>query len=103
MVKQDSELLKIFDKYPAYSPFTRLSTPNIWAPIPEGDLPSTEQWLAAGWGYLIIPPSSMQAYNSAGLTKGIIELVNKGQQGNPDDWGAARVLDYLETDALVDA
>jgi hypothetical protein len=45
------------------------------------------------------------------LTKGIIGLVNKGQFRKPDDWGAlrawawgaARSLDYLETDSTVDA
>jgi hypothetical protein len=45
------------------------------------------------------------------LTRGIIGLVNKGQPRKPDDWGslrawawgAARGLDYLETDKLVDA
>jgi hypothetical protein len=59
----------------------------------------------------MIDPSSIQADNGAGLTKGIIGLVNKGQPRKPDDWGslrawawgAARGLDYLETDATVDA
>jgi hypothetical protein len=45
------------------------------------------------------------------LTKGIIGLCNKGQFRKPDDWGslrawawgAARGLDYLETDSTVDA
>jgi hypothetical protein len=54
---------------------------------------------------------SIQADNGAGLTKGIIGLVNKGQPRKPDDWGslrawawgAARGLDYLETDPAVDA
>jgi sialate O-acetylesterase len=73
--------------------------------------PSTQQLLAAGWGYAIIDPSSIQADNGAGLTRGIIGLVNKGQPRKPDDWGslrawawgAARGLDYLKTDPLVDA
>ena len=111
MVKYDPELKMIFEKYPAYHPIARLPAPNYWAPLPEGDLSRTEQLLAAGWGYLTILPSSIQADNSAGLTSGIIGLVNKGQQRNPDDWGAlrawawgaAQALDYLETDALVDA
>lgn len=78
---------------------------------PFRDPPSQEQLLAAGWGYAIINPGSIQADNGAGLTKGIIGLVNKGQPRQPDDWGAlrawawgaARGLDYLETDASVDA
>src|SRR2546426_3979020 len=72
---------------------------------------STEQLIAAGWGYATINPNSIQADNGAGLTKGIIGLVNKGQPRKPDDWGslrawawgAARGLDYLETDSTVDA
>lgn len=111
MIKHDPGMKAIFDKYPAYSPITRLPGPNFFAPPPEGDLPSTEQLLAAGWGYATIEPASIQADNSAGLSSGIIGLVNKGQARKPDDWGAlrawawgaARGLDYLETDERVDA
>jgi hypothetical protein len=78
---------------------------------PFKDPPSTEQLLAAGWGYATIIPGSIQADNGAGLTKGIIGLVNRGQSRKPDDWGslrawawgAARGLDYLETDPAIDA
>jgi hypothetical protein len=92
-------------------PITRLPAPNFFAPPPAGDLPSTEQLLAAGWGYVTIDPASIQPDNGAGLTRGIIGLVNKGQPRKPEDWGAlrawawgaARGLDYLETDPLVDA
>jgi hypothetical protein len=67
--------------------------------------------IANGWGYAILNPNSIQADNGAGLTKGIIGLVNKGQPRKPEDWGAlrawawgaARALDYLETDPTVDA
>jgi type II secretory pathway pseudopilin PulG len=76
-----------------------------------GDPPATQQLIAAGWGYANINPGSIQADNGAGLTRGIIGLVNKGQFRKPDDWGslrawawgAARGLDYLETDKAVDA
>ncbi len=75
------------------------------------DPPSTMQLIAAGWGYAMLNPGSVQADNGAGLTKGIIGLVNKGQPRKPDDWGALRAwgwgasrgLDYLETDPAVDA
>ena len=78
---------------------------------PYKDPPSTEQLLAAGWGYATISPPSIQADNGAGLTKGIIGLVNKGRPRKPEDWGALRAwawgasrgLDYLETDPAVDA
>jgi len=84
--------------------------PGQGAP-PNADPPATEQLIAAGWGYASISPASVQADNGAGLTKGIIGLVNKGQPRKPDDWGALRAwawgasrgLDYLETDKAVDA
>src|ERR1039458_5955611 len=76
-----------------------------------GDPVAAEQLIADGWGYAYINPASIQADNGAGLTKGIIGLVNKGQPRKPDDWGAlrawawgaGRALDYLETDPAVDA
>lgn len=81
------------------------------APPPNADPPSTEQLIADGWGFASINPTSVQADNGAGLTKGIIGLVNKGQPRSPDDWGALRAwawgasrgLDYLETDSAVNA
>ena len=80
-------------------------------PPPAGDPPATEQLIAAGWGYAYLNPGSIQADNGAGLTKGIIGLVNKGQPRKPDDWGslrawgwgASRALDYFESDPTVDA
>jgi hypothetical protein len=80
-------------------------------PAPGGDPPGHEQLIAAGWGYAHLNPASIQADNGAGLTKGIIGLVNKGQPRTPEQWGslrawswgAARALDYFETDPAVDA
>ena len=111
MTKNNPEMQAIFERYPAYTPITKLAGPNWFAPAPDGNSAPTEQLLAAGWGYVTIDPGSIQADNGAGLTKGIIGLVNKGQPRKPDDWGAlrawswgaARALDYLETDTLVDA
>jgi hypothetical protein len=70
-----------------------------------------QQVLARGWGYATYMPYSVQADNGAGLTEGIIGLVNKGQPRKLDDWGAlrawawgaSRALDYFETDKSVDA
>lgn len=75
------------------------------------DPPALEQLIADGWGVATINPGSVQADNGAGLTKGIIGLVNKGQPRKPDDWGALRAwgwgasrgLDYLETDSGVNS
>ena len=82
------------------------------------DPPSTEQLIAAGWGYATLSPGSIQDDsgggrngNPGGLIRGIIGLVNQGQPRKPDDWGAlrawawgaARALDYLETDSTVNA
>lgn len=66
--------------------------------------------IAHGWGFATISPASIQADNGAGITRGIIGLVNHGQPRKPEDWGAlrawawgaARGLDYLETDPAVD-
>jgi hypothetical protein len=60
-------------------------------PMPaNADPPATEQLIADGWGFAGINPGSIQADNGAGLTRGIIGLVNKGQPRKPDDWGALR-------------
>jgi hypothetical protein len=75
------------------------------------DPPATEQLIADGWGYAFLDTASVQADDGAGLTRGIIGLVNKGQARKPDDWGAlrawgwgaSRTLDYLETDKSVNA
>jgi len=85
--------------------------PAGFAPPAASDPPATEQLIAAGWGYASINPGSIQADNGAGMTRGVIGLVNKGQPRKPDDWGslrawawgASRGLDYLETDKMVDA
>jgi lysophospholipase L1-like esterase len=104
---------------PAMVMFGRAAIPS--APLPAafarfsgmaGTDPSAQtQLVAAGWGYAMLNPTSVQADNGAGLTKGIIGLVNKGQRRKPEDWGAlrawawgaSRALDYLETESAVDA
>ncbi len=81
------------------------------APPVGSDPPATEQLIADGWGYAAVVPASIQADNGAGLTKGIIGLINKGQARKPEDWGslrawawgASRALDYLKTDETIDA
>jgi (4-O-methyl)-D-glucuronate---lignin esterase len=99
-----------FGGFPRTSPSAAQAGRRFGLP-PGGDPPATQQLIAGGWGYASIIPVSVQADNGAGLTKGIIGLVNKGQPRKPDDWGALRAwawgasrgLDYLETDKAVDA
>jgi len=110
LIKINPELEEVFKRYPAYEPIKRETPYAFFQRRSDGPTP-TEELLAAGWGYATINPASIQADNGAGLTRGIIGLVNKGQPRKPDDWGslrawawgAARGLDYLETDTLVDA
>ena len=83
------------------------SAPNANRPEPTWQ----KQLFSQGWGFAVIAPTSYQADNGAGLTNGVIGLVNKGQSRKPDDWGAlrawawgaSRALDYFETDKTVNA
>ena len=97
-------ILELGFKWPAG---VRLPDPPPGPKMPTGQ----ELVIAKGWGFAVIYPTSIQADNGAGLTDGIIGLVNKGQQRKPDDWGAlkawawgaSRALDYFGTDPAVDA
>ena len=122
LLAQDPSLKLIFDEHPAFQMITSppgsgfaafFAPPRPIIPGPmdqpgvngvNNDAPGNEQLIADGWGYAYINPASIQADNGAGLTRGIIGLVNKGQPRKPDDWGAlrawawgaARGLDYIE-------
>jgi hypothetical protein len=108
----DPSVKAILDKYPAYSPIQSQAR-NPFAPAPAQPFADTRpaELIADGWGYAMLDPASVQADNGAGLTRGIIGLVNKGQPRTPEQWGAlrawgwgaSRALDYLETDPAVDA
>jgi hypothetical protein len=73
--------------------------------------PWQQQLLEKGWGFAILAPGSIQADNAAGLTRGIIGLVNRGQPRSLEDWGAlrawawgaSRLVDFFESDDDVDA
>ena len=116
LAQQDPSLKEIFDKYPAYNPIASQALNPFTGRAPglppyAGDPPTVNQLVADGWGYVALTTTSIQADNGAGITRGIIGLVNHGQPRKPDDWGAlrawawgaARVLDYLETDPAVNA
>jgi type II secretory pathway pseudopilin PulG len=67
--------------------------------------------VAAGWAVALVNPTTIQADNGAGLTRGIIGLANKGDSRHPEDWGALRawawgasqVLTQLTHDSEIDA
>ncbi|HSY37284.1 MAG TPA: hypothetical protein VK814_16140 [Acidobacteriaceae bacterium] len=110
LVQQDPSLKQVFADHPAWEP--NLPVPFEFPQFnADGDPPNTWELIAAGWGFVTIDPQSIQADNGAGLTRGIIGLVNKGQPRTPDQWGslrawawgAGRGLDYLATDPAVDA
>jgi hypothetical protein len=110
LIQQDPALKDVFAKYPAWQPVK--ATPFAFPQMNEdGDPPNEWQLIAAGWGFVRLDPASVQADDGAGITRGIIGLVNKGQPRKPEDWGALRAwawgagrgLDYLETDSAVDA
>lgn len=78
--------------------------------MPDDPPDSAKLLLEHGWGFVGRSLTEVQADNGAGLNKGIIGLVNKGQPRKVDDWGVlrawawtdSRILDYLETDPDVD-
>jgi Dipeptidyl aminopeptidases/acylaminoacyl-peptidases len=109
LIQQDPSLKEVFAQHPAWEP--QLPVPFHFPQFnADGDPPSTWELIAAGWGFATIDPASIQADNGAGLTRGIIGLVNKGQPRKPEDWGALRAwawgagqgLEYLQTDPAVD-
>jgi hypothetical protein len=99
------------DPVPVMIEFGFIFPPGRRPPPPAPGPTWQQQVLAKGWGYAILIPATVQADNGAGLTSGIIGLVNKGQPRRLDDWGAlrawawgaSRALDYFERDKLVDA
>jgi (4-O-methyl)-D-glucuronate---lignin esterase len=110
LVQQDPSLKDLIAQHPGWDPIRPIpfEPPQMNA---DGDPPSQWELVAAGWGFATLDPQSAQADNSAGLTRGIIGLMNKGQPRKPDDWGALRAwawaagrgLDYLKTDPSVNA
>jgi hypothetical protein len=81
-------------------------------PFPNGATTWQQAVISLGWGYGNLVPASIQADGGGdNLRKGIIGLINKGEGRHPEDWGAlrawawgaSRLMDYFETDALVDA
>jgi hypothetical protein len=100
-----------FENYPRRVVTPAAGTPPPPPPVVYPGPTWKQQLIAKGWGYALLEPTTFQADNGAGLTAGIIGLVNHGQPRKPDDWGTlrawawggSRALDYFETDKDVDA
>jgi len=110
LIEKDPSLKDVFDQHPAFQLSSR--TPFQFPPRNEdGDPPNTWELVADGWGFALLDPTTVQADNGGGLTRGIIGLTNRGQPRKPEDWGAlrawawgaSRALDYLESDSAVNA
>lgn len=79
-------------------------TPDKWA-VP------WQPVLRRGWGFAELSATTVQADTGAGLTEGIIGLMNHGQPRGLYDWGvlkawawgASQALNYFETDKAVNA
>jgi hypothetical protein len=79
--------------------------------MPDNPRDSAALLLRKGWGFVFIDYNGVQADNGAGLTTGIIGLINRGRPRALDEWGVlrawawadSRALDYLQTDPDVNA
>ena len=78
-----------------------------------GDPPVAAEILARGWGYAMVGYQDIQPDRANALTAGVIgrTLAPGQQQPGPAEWGSisawawgvSRIIDYLETDASVNA
>lgn len=95
---------------PGAAPLPGRGAPNPVIAGPPTDS-SARQLLEKGWGFAALNTTQVQADNGAGLTSGIIGLVNRGQPRSLTDWGVLRAwawaqsrsMDYLVTDKDVDS
>jgi hypothetical protein len=76
------------------------------------DPPVAADILARGWGYAMVGYQDIQPDRLNTFNQGVIgQTLAAGQQPKPDEWGTigawawgvSRILDYFETDKLIDA
>ena len=89
------------------------ATPTPPGAVPPGDPPVASEILAKGWGYATVGYQDIQPDRAAAWTEGVIgvTLALKRETPAPDEWGTisawawgvSRIVDYLGTDASVDA
>ncbi|MGA7257314.1 MAG: acetylxylan esterase [Terracidiphilus sp.] len=104
-VVMELEFPEDFDKAMAKRLASAFAGP--WAHYSVDPIPALQR----GWAFAILKPTSIQADDGAGLTDGIIGLMNHGRPRSLEDWGAlkawawgaGRCLDYFATDRSLDA
>ena len=92
-----------------HSPFYRIQEPKSYFISPFEPL-FKQQLTTQGWGYAVVDVNSIQADHGAGLSSGIIGLINRGKPRSSTDWGVLRawgwgvssLIDYFETRSAVD-
>jgi len=76
------------------------------------DPPVAADILARGWGYAMVGYQDIQPDRLNTFNQGVIgQTLSAGEQPKPDEWGTisawawglSRIIDYFETDKLVDA
>ncbi|WP_020605952.1 alpha/beta hydrolase family protein [Spirosoma spitsbergense] len=80
----------------------------VWGSSPT-PMTTVETLIDAGWAVAVVNTGALQMDSGAGLHEGVIGLMSKGQDRQPDDWGVltawswglSRVLDYFETDKAI--
>nr|WP_084406930.1 acetylxylan esterase [Pedobacter panaciterrae] len=107
--------------YPATQPVIKMTLflpANALGPVPlmviassnsSGNAQTIKLLNNTGWAIAYFDTNALQTDNGAGLSNGIIGLVNKGKLRGPEDWGVlrawswgmSRALDYFETDKTI--
>ena len=109
LTRTDPAARAVFRRHPRAALITRSVFSALRRNV-DGGAPSVVQLIRAGWGFASLDPTAVQADSGAGLTRGIIGLVNHGQTRTGGQWGAlrawawaaSRTLDELRTDPAVD-
>lgn len=107
LIRRDPSFGEVFRTHPGWEP---IPTPPFFPPPRPADDPIL-QLVADGWAVALLSPTSIQADDGAGLTRGVIGLANRGAPRKPDDWGAlrawawgaSRAFDYLAKNPDIDA
>jgi hypothetical protein len=75
------------------------------------DPPVAAEILGRGWGYAMVGYQDIQPDRLNAFNQGVIGVTSPGQAPGADEWGAisawswgvSRIIDYFETDKLIDA